>query len=212
LGTAAQLIIESEAVSPAARQTAVRTPHLRRVPPPSHRVDEPAVEARPAPLPVPATVVRLPAGADRIDLRILRTLQRCGRISYQKLGEEVHLSPTAVFERVKRLEREGFILGYEARLDAAKLGSGGTMYIEVRLERACIGAMQRFNDAVRACPDVMECHLVAGDCDYLMKIRLADDHVMDDPLPASIRALPGVREMRGFGVKTGLKQERSLSF
>jgi Lrp/AsnC family leucine-responsive transcriptional regulator len=210
LGTAAQLI-ETDVISPTARPS-VRTPHLRRVTPPVQRVAEPSAEPSNTPVPLPATVVRLPAGADRIDLRILRTLQRCGRISYQKLGEEVHLSPTAVFERVKRLEREGFILGYEARLDASKLGSGGTLYIEVRLERACIGAMERFNEAVRACAEIMECHLVAGDCDYLMKIRVADDHAMDDPLPASIRSLPGVREMRSFGVKTGLKQERALSF
>ena len=159
----------------------------------------------------PATLLRLPAGADRIDLRILRTLQRCGRMSYQKLGQEVHLSPTAVFERVKRLEREGFILGYEARLDAVKLGAGRTLYLEVCLERACIGAMERFNDAVRACPEIMECHLVAGDCDYLVKIRMADDQP-DDELPASIRALPGVRDIRTFGVKSGLKDERALSF
>lgn len=200
MGTAAQRI-ETDIIPLARAQ--VHAPHLHRVTPsgpansPSH---------------APATVVRLPAGADRIDLRILRTLQRSGRMSYQKLGQEVHLSPTAVFERVKRLEREGFILGYEARLDPAKLGAGSTMYLEVCLERACIGAMERFNEAAKACPEIMECHLVAGDCDYLVKIRVADDHAADDPLPASVRALPGVRDIRAFGVKSGLKEERALSF
>lgn len=207
MGTAAPLI-ENDIVSSAAGSSA-RAARLRQIPAPGHRVADPSAPPCSSP---PATVIRLPPGVDRIDLRILRTLQRSGRISYQKLGDEVHLSPTAVFERVKRLEREGFILGYEARLDASKLGAGGTMYVQVRLERACIDAMGQFNEAVRACPEVMECHLVGGDCDYLMKIRVADDHAIDDPLPASIRSLPGVREMRGFGMKAGLKQERALSF
>jgi Lrp/AsnC family leucine-responsive transcriptional regulator len=202
LGTAAQRI-ETDII-PLTRAP-VHAPHLHRV-----TTSGPANQQI-HPSHAPATVLRLPAGADRIDLRILRTLQRCGRMSYQKLGQEVHLSPTAVFERVKRLEREGFILGYEARLDAAKLGAGRTLYLEVCLERACIGAMERFNEAVRACPEIMECHLVAGDCDYLVKIRMADDQP-DDELPANIRALPGVRDIRTFGVKSGLKDERALNF
>jgi Lrp/AsnC family leucine-responsive transcriptional regulator len=208
LGTAVQRI-ETDII-PLTRAP-VLAPHLHRVSTsgPANQQIHPATHGHPSH--APATVLRLPPGADRIDLRILRTLQRCGRMSYQKLGQEVHLSPTAVFERVKRLEREGFILGYEARLDAAKLGAGRTLYIEVCLERACIGAMERFNDAVRACPEIMECHLVAGDCDYLVKIRMADDQA-DDELPASIRALPGVRDIRTFGVKSGLKDERALSF
>jgi Lrp/AsnC family transcriptional regulator, leucine-responsive regulatory protein len=208
LGTAAQRI-ETDII-PLTRAP-VHASHLHRVPTsgPANQQIHPA--AHPHSSHAPATVLRLPPGADRIDLRILRTLQRCGRMSYQKLGQEVHLSPTAVFERVKRLEREGFILGYEARLDAARLGAGRTLYLEVCLERACIGAMERFNDAVRACPEIMECHLVAGDCDYLVKIRVADDQA-DDELPASIRALPGVRDIRTFGVKSGLKDERALSF
>lgn len=209
MGTAAQRI-ETDII-PLARAV-VHAPHLHRVTPsgPANQQIH-SSHAHASPAPAPATMLRLPAGADRIDLRILRTLQRSGRMSYQKLGQEVHLSPTAVFERVKRLEREGFILGYEARLDAAKLGAGRTLYLEVRLERACIGAMERFNDAVRACPEIMECHLVAGDCDYFVKIRMADDQ-RDDELPASIRALPGVRDIRTFGVKSGLKDERALSF
>lgn len=160
----------------------------------------------------PRTGPRLPRGADGIDLRILRTMQREGRISYLRLSQAVHLSPTAVFERVKRLEREGFIIAYEARLDAVKLGAGTTIYVEVRLERACNAAMQRFNDAVRACPDIVECHLVAGEFDYLIKARVNIESTDDDPLPPAIRALPGVRDMRALGVKSAVKSERALVF
>lgn len=159
-----------------------------------------------------ARLPRLPRGADSIDLRILRTLQREGRISYLKLGQAVHLSPTAVFERVKRLEREGFIVGYEARLDEKKLGAGNTIYIELRLERACNNAMQRFNEAVRACPDIIECHLVAGEFDYLIKARACEGGVDGDSVPPSVRMLPGVRDMRTVGVKNAVKHERTLIF
>jgi len=153
-----------------------------------------------------------PSGADRIDVRILRALQRSGRLSYQRLGEVVHLSPTAVFERVKRLERNGFILGYEARLDPAKLGVGVIVYVEVQVERAQSDAMALFHDAVRSCPDILECHLVAGDFDYLLKTRVASDGDFADLLPPSIPALPGVRSLRTYSVKTGLKQHAALNF
>jgi len=153
-----------------------------------------------------------PYGADRTDVRILRALQRSGRLSYQRLGEVVHLSPTAVFERVKRLERSGFILGYEARLNPAKLGVGTIVYVEVRLERAGTDAMERFNEAVRACPDILECHLVAGHFDYLLKARVSSIDSTPDSLPMTILSLPGVREMRAHSVKSGLRQECALDF
>ena len=111
---------------------------------------------------------------DAIDRRILRALQADGRISNLKLAEEVHLSPTAVLERVKRLTRDGFILGYEARLNPAKLGAGLLVFIEVLLDRTVHDVMDTFKAAVQVRPEIMECHLVAGGFDYLLKTRVAD--------------------------------------
>ena len=81
---------------------------------------------------------------DKIDARILRVLQEDGRISNLKLAEAVHLSPTAVLERVKRLTRDGFILGYEARLNPAKLGAAMLVFIEVHLDRTVQDVMDTF--------------------------------------------------------------------
>lgn len=114
------------------------------------------------------------ASLDRIDTRILRALQADGRISNLRLAEEVHLSPTAVLERVKRLTRDGFILGYEARLDPTKLGAGLLVFIEVVLDRTTHDAMGIFKAAVQVRPEILECHLVAGGFDYLIKTRVAD--------------------------------------
>ena len=94
-------------------------------------------------------------------------LQADGRISNLKLAEEVHLSPTAVLERVKRLTRDGFILGYEARLNPDKLGAGLLVFIEVVLDRTTHDVMNTFKAAVQVRPEILECHLVAGGFDYL---------------------------------------------
>ena len=115
-----------------------------------------------------------PATLDKIDAKILRVLQTDGRISNLKLAETVHLSPTAVLERVKRLTRDNFILGYEARLNPAKLGAGLLVFIEVVLDRTTPGAMNDFKAAVQVRPEILECHLVAGGFDYLIKTRVAD--------------------------------------
>ena len=103
-----------------------------------------------------------PQPLDKIDARILRVLQSDGRISNLKLAEAVHLSPTAVLERVKRLTRDGFILGYEARLNPDKLGAGLLVFIEVVLDRTTHDAMNIFKAAVQVRPEILECHLVAG--------------------------------------------------
>src|SRR6218665_1642548 len=94
---------------------------------------------------------------DKIDARILRALQADGRISNLKLAEAVHLSPTAVLERVKRLTREGYILGYEARLNPEKLGAAMLVFIEILLDRTVQDVMDNFKAAVQARPEILEC-------------------------------------------------------
>src|SRR5688572_29286375 len=93
-------------------------------------------------------------GIDKIDARILRVLQADGRISNLKLAETVHLSPTAVLERVKRLTREGYILGYEARLNPTKLGHGMLVFVEVLLDRTVHDVMDSFKASVQVRPEI----------------------------------------------------------
>src|SRR5919205_2334528 len=100
--------------------------------------------------------------SDKIDAKILRVLQQDGRISTLKLAEEVHLSPTAVLERVKRLTRDNFILGYEAKLNPDKLGAGMMVFVEVVLDRTTPDVMNAFKAAVQVRPEILECPLVAG--------------------------------------------------
>src|SRR5207253_9192806 len=88
-------------------------------------------------------------GIDKIDCKILRVLQKDGRISNLKLAEEVHLSPTAVLERVKRLTRDGYILGYEARLNPSKLGAGLMVFVEILLDRTVHDVMDNFKAGVQ---------------------------------------------------------------
>jgi Lrp/AsnC family leucine-responsive transcriptional regulator len=114
---------------------------------------------------------------DRTDRRILDALQRDGRISNLKLAEGVALSPTAVLARVQRLTREGYILGYEARLNPLKLGAGMLVFVEILLDRTSPNVFEQFKAAVQVRPEIMECHMVAGGFDYLLKTRAADMNV-----------------------------------
>ena len=111
---------------------------------------------------------------DRIDLKILAALQADGRLPNQKLAEVVALSPTAVLARTQRLTREGYILGYEARLNPLKLGRGMMVFIEVLLDRTTPHVFEQFKAAVQVHEAIMECHMVAGGFDYLLKTRMAD--------------------------------------
>ena len=147
---------------------------------------------------------------DKTDARILRALQADGRISNLKLAETVHLSPTAVLERVKRLARDGIILGYEARLNPDKLGLGLLVFIEVILDRTTHDAMHLFKAAVQARPEILECHLVAGGFDYLVKTRVADMQAYREFVGSVIWALPGVRETRTYAVMEEVKNTTAL--
>jgi Lrp/AsnC family transcriptional regulator, leucine-responsive regulatory protein len=149
-------------------------------------------------------------GIDTIDRRILRVLQADGRISNLKLAEEVHLSPTAVLERVKRLAREGYILGYEARLDPAKLGQGLLVFVEILLDRTVRDVMDTFKAAVQARPEILEAHLVAGGFDYLLKTRVADMAAYRQFIGNVIWTLPGVRETRTYAVMEEVKHTTRL--
>ncbi len=111
---------------------------------------------------------------DKIDRKILRLLQSDGRISNVKLAEMVHLSPTPCLERVKRLEKEGFIKSYVAILEPKMLDATLVSFIEVSLDRTTTRALDHFRDEVMHMEEVQECHMVAGGFDYLIKVRTSD--------------------------------------
>ena len=148
---------------------------------------------------------------DKIDAKILRVLQRDGRISNLKLAEEVHLSPTAVLERVKRLTRDRFILGYEARLNPDKLGAGMMVFVEILLDRTVHDVMDAFKAAVQVRSEILECHLVAGGFDYLLKTRVANMAAYREFIGSVILTLPGVRETRTSAVMEEVKNTTALA-
>lgn len=150
------------------------------------------------------------AGLDKIDTRILRLLQSDGRISNLKLAEAVHLSPTAVLERVKRLTRDGFILGYEARLNPQKLAAGMMVFIQVVLDRTTPDVFDHFKAAVQARPEILECHMVAGGFDYLIKTRVADMAACRALVSSAVWTLPGVRETHTYVVMEEVKNTSQL--
>ncbi len=110
---------------------------------------------------------------DRLDRKILRALQAEGRLTNIELAERVNLSATATAERVRRLTREGYITGYMAMLSPQKLGRNLLVFIEVKLDRTTADVFDTFAAAVKRSDDVMECHMVAGGFDYLVKARVA---------------------------------------
>ena len=111
---------------------------------------------------------------DSIDLQILRTLQENARLTTKELAARVHLSTTPVFERMKRLEREGFIKQYVAVLDAEKLGRGFTVFCSVKLKQMNRAVARDFISVIKDIPQVAECYNISGEYDYLLKIQAPD--------------------------------------
>lgn len=147
---------------------------------------------------------------DPKDRKILALLQDEGRLTNLELAERVHLSPTATAERVKRLTREGFILGYAARLSPEKLERGLIVFVEVRLDRTTDDVFAAFAAAAKANPDIMECHMVAGGFDYLVKARMKDMAAYRAFLSDALLALPGVRETHTYAVMEEIKNTVAL--
>ncbi len=147
---------------------------------------------------------------DRIDLKILDALQQDGRLSNLKLAETVALSPTAVLARVQRLSKDGYIRGYQALLDPAKLGAGMTVFVEVLLDRTTPNVFDAFKAAVQVHPEIQECHMVAGGFDYLLKTRMADMAAYRAFAGTVLWQLPGVRETRTYAVMEEVKNSTLL--
>ena len=127
-----------------------------------------------------------------------------------KLAEAVTLSPTAVLARGTRLTKDGYILGYEARLNPLKLGAGMLVFVEVLLDRTTPNVFDAFKAAVQVRSEIMECHMVAGGFDYLLKTRMADMAAYRDFAGTVLWQLPGVRETRTYAVMEEVKNSAQL--
>lgn len=142
---------------------------------------------------------------DRIDRNILKELQNDGRLSNVELSKRVGLSPTPCLERVKRLERQGFIQGYTAIINPRHMGAALLVFVEVTLERTSSEVFDQFNLAVQRLDIIQECHLVSGDFDYLLKTRVADMSAYRELLGETLLRLPGVKETRTYVVMEEVK-------
>lgn len=133
---------------------------------------------------------------DTTDRRILTVLQKDGRISNADLAQRVNLSASACHRRVQRLEEAGFIAGYVALLDARQLGRTTTVFVEITLSGQGEATLEAFERAVRTIPDVLECHLMAGSADYLLKVLAADTDDFARIHRQHLSRLPGVAQMQ----------------
>ncbi|MBR1216588.1 Lrp/AsnC ligand binding domain-containing protein [Bradyrhizobium sp. U87765 SZCCT0131] len=147
---------------------------------------------------------------DPTDRKILALLQIDGRIANVELAERVGLSPPSVGERLKRLQREGYIEGFAARLNPELLGLGLLVFVEVHLDKTTPDVFDRFARAARSAREVLECHMVAGGFDYLVKARVADMGAYRRFLGDTLLTLPGVRETRTYAVMEEVKRDAPL--
>jgi len=147
---------------------------------------------------------------DEIDRRILRHLQRSGRMTNIELSRAIHLSATATLERVRRLEQGGVIRGYMARLDPETLQLGLVVFVQVTLDRTSPDIFDAFSQAVRSIPQVCECYMVAGGFDYLVKARVRDMNAYRTFLGRTLARLPGVRQTHTYTVMEEIKADPEL--
>jgi Lrp/AsnC family leucine-responsive transcriptional regulator len=143
---------------------------------------------------------------DKIDRKILSILQKDARISITDLAEQVWLSVTPCSERVKRMEKEGVILGYHARLDPHALELSLLVFVEIKLSAKSGIIFEQFKQEIIKLPNVLECHLVSGDFDYLVKARIPKMADYRKLLGDILLTLPGAQESRSYIVMEEVKE------
>lgn len=149
---------------------------------------------------------------DRIDLKILRALQSEGRLTNADLAEKVNVSAATCHRRTQRLFEEGFITGVRAEIAPAAIGLGALVMVGVVLDRSTPESFAEFEGAVMVMKEVLECNLVAGDFDYLLKIRVRDMADFNKLHGQKLIALPGIRQTRTFFVMKEVKENARLPF
>lgn len=147
---------------------------------------------------------------DKMDLRILKVLQADARASAQQTADQVGLSAAPVWRRIKNLEADRVIQGYHARVDRHKLGLGACMFTQISLERHSAEVVRNFEKAVCNAPEILECHAVTGDSDFLLKILVESPEAYDAFLHRFLFNLPGVRQTRTIVALREIKNEICL--
>ncbi|MEE9453683.1 MAG: Lrp/AsnC family transcriptional regulator [Paracoccaceae bacterium] len=143
---------------------------------------------------------------DALDVKILTALQRQGRMPNAELAERVNLSPSACHRRVQRLEKDGIIRDYVALLNPRAVGCPSTVFVEITLSGQADEVLEAFEKQVALVPDVLECHLMAGNADYLLKVVAADTDDFARIHRQYLARLPGVAQMQSsFALRTVFK-------
>ncbi len=147
---------------------------------------------------------------DDIDKRLLSILQGNGRLTYSALAEQIGLTTSPCIERVKRLEREGYIQGYSTLLKADKMGLGLVVFVQIQLDRTSTENFSEFRESVKRLESVQECYLVAGSFDFLIKVRLNDMEAYRRFLEDQLLTISGVRASTTIAVMETIKESLAL--
>lgn len=147
---------------------------------------------------------------DKIDRKILSTLQDNGRLSNVELANSVGLSASACLRRVQTLESEGYIKGYSARLEPKKLGLGLVAFVQVQVAQDAEGQIEKFREKMLGLPQVVECFAVTGSFDYLLKVVAPDLESYEDFAMKQLLKTPGVKEVRSSFVLDQMKKSSAL--
>lgn len=143
---------------------------------------------------------------DKLDRRILKLLQEDGRIAMKDLAERVGLTVTPCIERVRRMERDGVITGYHARVDPSQLGASLLVFVEITLDHKNGNMFEQFRREVMKIDEVLECHLVSGDFDYLIKARIGEMADYRKLLGDILLQLPGAVQSKSYVVMEEIKE------
>lgn len=149
---------------------------------------------------------------DRIDLKLLRLLQRDGRAANADLAVRLNLSPATCHRRTRRLIEQGYVASIGARIAPERVGRGTLVLVGVVLDRSTRDSFSAFEKAVRGLPFILDCNQVAGDFDYFLKIRVQDIAGFNRLLGEKLIALPGVRQTRTFFVMKEIIDNAPLDF
>jgi Lrp/AsnC family transcriptional regulator, leucine-responsive regulatory protein len=147
---------------------------------------------------------------DEFDLKIIDELQLEGRLTNAELASRIGLSPSPCLRRVRHLEAEGIIQGYAAKIDRTKVGLGLTVFVEVRLARHTTPAAHRFDELIQGMPEVMSCHLVTGESDYLLEISVSDLDRYSRTVVKKLRDIKGIQYMRSHIALETIKRSAHL--
>ena len=149
---------------------------------------------------------------DKTDLQLLRVLQQNARMTTKELAHEVNLSTTPVFERLKRLERDGIIKKYIAILDAEKLNQGFTVFCQVKLKQMNRDIAQSFVDVIKDIPEVSECYNISGNYDYLLKVHATDMRAYQSFVINTLGGIESLGSIESTFVMEEIKQSYGLYF